>query len=88
MKSLPSKPTLEEVLWAVNGMKKEKMLLNAAKKDGDGYVVKCFTKKGGETYERLMEILRGVFYLSGRIDADMIFEDLQETLDGIVRGEP
>lgn len=80
-------PCLEELLFAMNGMKKEKMFLKSVKRDKDGNVIDCFTKKGGILYERMFDLLNGIFTLADVENADSIFEHIQETFDMIADGE-
>lgn len=80
-------PCLEELLFVMNGMKKEKMFLKNIKKDEDGNVIDCFTKKGGILYERMFDLLHGIFTLAEVENADSIFEHIQETFDMIADGE-
>lgn len=87
LKELSKYPSLEELLFVMNGMKKEKMFLNAVKRDNDGNVVDCFTKKGAVLYERMFDLLHGIFTLAEVENADSIFEHIQETFDMIAEGE-
>ena len=80
-------PSLEELLFAMNGMKKDKMLLKHVRRNADGEVVACFTKKGGVLYERMFSLLHGILTLAEVKDADAIFEHIQETIDEIANGE-
>lgn len=77
-------PTLEDILFAVNGMKIEKMFLKRTKRDKEGNVIACFTKKGGKIYERLCSIIYATLVLTEHED---IFADIQETLDEIANQE-
>lgn len=77
-------PTLEDVLVAFNGYKKEKVLLKKVQRDDDGYVKKTFTKKGGKLYENLTSLLFGIGRLTGNLDA-MI--DVVDDLDEIAKDE-
>ena len=86
LKEVPKYPSLEELLWVMNGMKKEKMFLNKVKRDKDGDVVECFTKKGAVLYERMFQLLDGILTLAEVEDADTIFEHIQETFDLIAEG--
>lgn len=76
-------PKLEELLWAVNGMKMDKVFLNEVKRDKDGNLVECFTKKGGKLYERLCSIIYGAIVLTEVPNGDEVFEHIQSTLDEI-----
>lgn len=87
LKELSKYPSLEELLFVMNGMKKEEMFLNAVKRDNDGNVVDCFTKKGAVLYERMFDLLHGIFTLAEVENADSIFEYIQETFDMIAEGE-
>ena len=87
LKELSKYPSLEELLFVMNGMKKEKMFLNAVKRDNDGNVVDCFTKKGAVLYERMFDLLHGIFTLAEVENADSIFEHIQETFGMIAEGE-
>ena len=87
LKELSKYPSLEELLFVMNGMKKEKMFLNAVKRDNDGNVVDCFTKKGAVLYERMFDLLHGIFTLAEVENADSIFEHIQETFDMIAENE-
>ena len=84
---LSKHPCLEELLFVMNGMKMEKMFLENVKRDKDGNVLDCFTKKGGILYERMFDLLYGIFTLAEVENADSIFEHIQETFDMIASGE-
>lgn len=78
---------MEELLIAVNGMKSEKMFLNTVKRDKEGNLIECFTKKGAKMYGRLLKIVHGVLNITG-VDSDgKIFADIQEELDDIVSND-
>lgn len=87
LNKLSKYPSLEELLFVMNGMKKEKMFLNTVKRNKDGDVVDCFTKKGAVLYERMFDLLHGIFTLAEVENADSIFEHIQETFDMIAEGE-
>lgn len=80
-------PCLEELLFVMNGMKKEKMFLKNIKKDEDGNVIDRFTKKGGILYERMFNLLHGIFTLAGVDNDGSIFNHIQETFDMIADGD-
>jgi hypothetical protein len=86
LKELPKYPSLEHLLWAMNGMKKDKVFLKTVKRNKDGDVVDCFTKKGAVLYERMFDLLHGIFTLAEVEDADSLFEHIQETFDLIAEG--
>ena len=80
-------PSLEELLFVMNGMKKEKMFLKRVKRNKDGDVVECFTKKGAVLYERMFDLLRGIFTLADVENKGSIFEHIQENFDLIAEGD-
>lgn len=86
LKKLSKYPSLEQLLWAMNGMKKDKVFLKTVKRNKDGDVVECFTKKGAVLYERMFDLLHGIFTLAEVENADSIFEHIQETFDLIAEG--
>ena len=92
MKEIKEYPTLEELLWAMNGMEKCKVFTKL-KFGEDGNIEQAFTKKGGELYERLVSLIYGVFNLvTGGEPAvgnpeHITANDIVETLDNIVRDE-
>lgn len=86
LKEVSKYPSLEELLFVMNGMKKEKMFLKTVKTNKDGDVVDCFTKKGAVLYERMFDLLHGIFALAEVENADTIFEHIQETFDLIAEG--
>jgi hypothetical protein len=91
LKEIGNYPTLEELLWAMNGMEKCKVFTKL-KFDEDGNIAQAFTKKGGELYERLVSLIYGVFTLvtggDNMVDTEHITaNDIVETLDNIVREE-
>lgn len=87
LKKLSDYPCLEELLFVMNGMKKEKMFLKTVKRNKDGDVVDCFTKKGAVLYERMFDLLHGIFTLAEVENANSIFEHIQETFDMIADSE-
>ena len=92
MNEIKQYPSLEELLWAMNGMEKCKVFVKP-EFDDEGHIKKVFTKKGSELYERLTALVYGMFNLvtEGEItvnDPERIgAEDIVETLDNIVRNE-
>lgn len=82
-------PTLEDILAVVNGGKYEKFFLKRSKESPDGSR-EYLTRKGGETYGRLVSILYAVARCTG-IDEDYsgghATEDVVEALDDITREE-
>ena len=91
LKEIGNYTTLEELLWAMNGMEKCKVFTKL-KFDEDGNIAQAFTKKGGELYERLVSLIYGVFTLvtggDNMVDTEHITaNDIVETLDNIVREE-
>lgn len=87
LKELGNEPCVETLLIAVNGMKNEKMFLNRVKRDKEGNLIECFTKKGAKMYNRLLKIIHGVLDITG-VDSDKkIFARIQEELDDIVSAD-
>ena len=89
LKAIPQYPCLEDLLFTMNGMKKEKMFLKSVKRNKDGEVTGCFTKKGRILYERLFELLRGVMVLADipKETYEILINDIQETFDEIAENE-
>lgn len=81
---IPEYPSLEELLWAMNGMKKCKVFSKNKTK---------FTKNGAILYKRLIQIIYGVHTLvtAGEItvnDSKNISpKDIEDTLNLIVENE-
>ena len=92
MKEIGQYPTLEELMWAVNGMKKCKVFAKL-KFDKEGNVTKAFTKRGGKLYGRLVSLIYGMFALVTGGDTTvgnpvrLTANDIVETLDNIVSDE-
>lgn len=92
LKKIGSYPSLEELLWAMNGMEKCKVFTKL-EFDDEGRIKKAFTKKGSELYGRLTDFIYGLFNLvtDGETAVDdpcnISAEDIVETLDNIVRNE-
>ena len=55
-KDIPAYPTLEQLLWIMNGGKKCKVFVKP-KFDEEGRCVKCFTTKGAKLYKRLTYVI-------------------------------
>lgn len=89
LKSIPKCPSLEDLLFVMNGMKKEKMFLKKVKFDMNGNVIGCFTKKGAKLYERMFEFLKGIMMLADvpTETRDYLIGDIQETFDYIAEHE-
>lgn len=92
MKKIPEYPSLEQLMWAMNGMEKCKVFTKL-EFDDEGRVKKAFTKKGSELYGRLTSLIYGVFNLvtCGEVKVEkadgISADDIVETLDSIVRNE-
>lgn len=82
LKEIPQYPSLETLLWAMNGMEKCKVFTKL-EFDDEGNVIKAFTKKGAVLYDRLTSLVYGVCNLTESKDGDHIVD----TLDMIVRNE-
>lgn len=81
--SLRTNPCLDTLLLAVNGGKKDKMFLKKVKRDKDGNLIDCFTKKGAKIYNRLCDIIYGALVLTEVPNRDEIFAHIQDELDDI-----
>lgn len=89
-KDIPAYPTLEQLLWFMNGGKKCKVFVRP-KFDEDGRCVKCFTAKGEKLYKRLTDFVGGAIRLAfcETKDDDEIAEqvaEIVEAFDEIARG--
>lgn len=82
LKEIPQCPSLETLLWAMNGMEKCKVFTKL-EFDKDGYIKKTFTNKGAELYKRLVDLVYAVCELTDSDDGEHIVENL----DMIVRNE-
>lgn len=87
LKEVGNEPCMEELLIAVNGMKNEKMFLNMVKRDKEGNLIECFTKKGAKMYNRLLKIIHGVLNITGVDNDGEIFTRIQDELDDIVSND-
>ena len=91
MKKIPEYPSLEQLMWAMNGMEKCKVF-SKLEFDKDGNLIKAFTKKGSILYERLTDFIYGLYNLvtGGETPEDGVnitANEMVETLDEIVRDE-
>lgn len=92
LKKIPSYPSLEQLLWVMNGMEKCKVF-SKLEFDDEGRLTKAFTKRGSILYARLVDFIYGLYNLvtggelSEDATSDITAEDMVETLDNIVRNE-
>lgn len=89
-KDIPVYPTLEQLLWIMNGGKKCKVFVEP-KFDEEGRCAECFTAKGAELYKRLTDFVGGAVRLAfyETKDDDEIGETVAEIVgafDDIARG--
>ena len=81
-KDIPAYPTLEQLLWLMNGRKKCKVFVEP-KFDEEGRCVKCFTAKGEKLYKRLTDFIGGAIRLAfyETKDDDEIGETVAEIVE-------
>jgi len=88
-KDIPAYPTLEQLLWLVNGGKKCKVFVRP-KFDGEGRCVKCFTAKGEKLYKRLTDFIGGAirlaFYETKDDEIAEQIAEIVEAFDEIAQG--
>lgn len=89
-KDIPEYPTLEQLLWFMNGGKKCKVFVQP-KFDEEGRCVKCFTAKGEKLYKRLTDFVARAIRLAlyEAKDDDEIAEQVAEIVrafDEIAQG--
>lgn len=75
-------PSLEDILFALNGYKKQRMFLKKNKYNKDGEFITGCTKIGDKRYGELVDILNAVGVLTGRT---RMMEEVVEELDDIIR---
>ena len=75
-------PSLEDILFALNGYKKQRMYLKTKKFDKDGEFITGCTKIGDKRYSELVDILNAVGILTGRT---RMMEEVVQELDDIIR---
>jgi hypothetical protein len=86
LKKIEKYPTLEQLMWVVNGMEKCKVFTKL-KLDSEGRIEECFTKKGAMLYGRLTDFIYGLFTLaSAGAEKPMSFtaNEIVEELDDIL----
>lgn len=80
-KDIPAFPTLEQLLWIMNGGKKCKVFVKP-KFDEEGRCVKCFTAEGAKLYKRLTDFIGGAIRLAFYETKDD--DEIRETIAEIV----
>ena len=75
-------PSLEDILFALNGYKKQRMFLKKNKLDKDGEFITGCTKIGDKRYGELVDILNAVGVLTGRTQ---MMEEIVQELDDIIQ---
>ena len=90
-KDVPAYPSLEQLLWLVNGGKKCRVFVRP-KFDDEGRCVKCFTAKGEKLYKRLTDFIGGAIRLAfcETKDDDEVAEQIAEIVgafDEIAQGD-
>lgn len=86
LKGISESPPLEQLLWALNGMRKCQVFPKRLRRDADGRIVNPLTKKGAELYDRLSDFLHGVANLAKSSDEPYTFDAsrVMDSLDEIV----
>lgn len=81
---VPEWPTLEQLLWAVDGGEQSPVFVDPVF-DDEGRCVKRFTPKGEELYGRLVGIVGGAIRLAlyGEHDDDYIAEEINEIVENL-----